>query len=323
MRRKHIISSLTENQFKQIKEMFNDGYSTDEIASFFVCGKTTIRRIFKSIGIDISNNNKKLFSEIDLQKIKEMFDDGYGERKIADLFACSRMPIKRIFKELQLNNNGRHKRKTAYLDKTKLCRGNCGEVKNVEEFDKHKGKNGDMYRISYCRSCEKIRAAQHRINNIDYIKYKEKEYRSKNRKKLSEENNIYYKNRKKVDPEFKLRKNLSSIISIKLSNNNGSKEGKSCIKYLSYTVKQLKQHLESLFEPWMNWNNYGRYYVKTWNDNDQSTWIWNIDHIIPQSDLPYDSMEHSNFLKCWSLENLRPYSAKQNNIDNKFRPKIK
>lgn len=318
-------SRTYEDKCEQIKELSEKGYGTRKIASLLGCGRKPIQTIFKKMGIDNSsrnkckNNDKLLFSTTDIQKIKEMFNDGYGERKIADLFECSRGPIKRIFKELHLNNKGRHKRKTAHLEKTRLCLGICGEVKDIEEFYKRKGRNS--YRISYCSPCEKIRVNQHRIDNIDHIKYKEKEYRSKNRQKLSIENNIYYKNRKKVDPEFKLRKNLSSLISVKLSNNNGSKEGKSCVKYLTYTTKQLKQHLESLFEPWMNWSNYGRYYVKTWNDNDQSTWTWNIDHIIPQSDLPYNTMEHINFQKCWALENLRPYSAKQNNIDSKFRPR--
>ena len=65
----------------------------------------------------------------------------------------------------------------------------------------------------------------------------------------------------------------------------------------------------------MNWQNKGSYRVKTWDDNDQTTWKWQIDHIIPQSDLPYTSMEDDNFKKCWALENLRPLSAKQNIFD--------
>ena len=83
----------------------------------------------------------------------------------------------------------------------------------------------------------------------------------------------------------------------------------------------LKQHLENQFESWMTWNNWGRYSLDTWKDDDQATWTWQIDHIIPQSDLPYSSMEDENFQKCWQLNNLRPLSAKQNILDgvNKIR----
>jgi hypothetical protein len=73
----------------------------------------------------------------------------------------------------------------------------------------------------------------------------------------------------------------------------------------------------------MNWDNQGVYNAKTWNDEDQSTWKWQIDHIIPQSDLPYYSMEDENFKKCWALENLRPLSAKQNVLDGTRRTRHK
>ena len=69
----------------------------------------------------------------------------------------------------------------------------------------------------------------------------------------------------------------------------------------------------------MNWNNHGNYNPETWNDQDQSTWTWQLDHIKPHSKFRYLSMEDEEFKKCWSLNNLRPYSAKQNNKDKDFR----
>lgn len=73
----------------------------------------------------------------------------------------------------------------------------------------------------------------------------------------------------------------------------------------------------------MNWNNHGKYDSKTWDDNDSSTWTWQLDHIIPHSDLPYQSMTDENFLKCWALDNLRPLSSKQNLIDGTTRARHK
>jgi hypothetical protein len=49
-----------------------------------------------------------------------------------------------------------------------------------------------------------------------------------------------------------------------------------------------------------------------WDDNDSSTWTWQIDHIVPHAKLPYTKMTDNNFHRCWSLENLRPLSAKRN-----------
>jgi hypothetical protein len=125
--------------------------------------------------------------------------------------------------------------------------------------------------------------------------------------------NLRFSERRRTDPNFKLRQYLSNYIKYHLLKNKSSKNGNSMLNYLPYTMDKLKIHLESLFETWMTWNNHGMYNTKTWNDNDQST--WNIDHIIPQSDLPYTSMKDDNFKKCWALENLRPLSVKQNIID--------
>lgn len=67
------------------------------------------------------------------------------------------------------------------------------------------------------------------------------------------------------------------------------------------------------------WHNWGIYDKNKWDDNDQSTWTWQIDHIIPLSEFKYTSFEDESFKKCWALENLRPYSAKQNFIDGVMR----
>ena len=97
--------------------------------------------------------------------------------------------------------------------------------------------------------------------------------------------------------------------------NGMSKGGSSFIKSIGYSIQELKEHLEKLFEPWMTWGNYGKFNSKTWDDNDPTTWTWQIDHIIPHSTFNYTSMNDRSFKDCWALSNLRPYSAKQNLID--------
>ena len=72
---------------------------------------------------------------------------------------------------------------------------------------------------------------------------------------------------------------------------------------LPYTPKQLCEHLESQFEPWMNWKNHSK---KTTGKR------WEIDHIIPRDHLKFSSIHDPNFLKCWSLENMRPLEWTEN-----------
>ena len=69
----------------------------------------------------------------------------------------------------------------------------------------------------------------------------------------------------------------------------------------------------------MNWSNYGSYKTNEWIDNDKNTWKWQLDHIIPHSELKYKTMDCDEFRFCWALSNLRPYSAKQNVIDGATR----
>ena len=146
-----------------------------------------------------------------------------------------------------------------------------------------------------------------------------KEYRQKNKEKRRIQNREYERNKRANDINFKLRKAISNAVYIALAVNNSTKNNLSILLFLVYTMEVLKQHLESLFEWWMNWDNWGIYNPKTWDDNDPSTWTWQIDHIIPQSHFKYTSMDSEEFRRCWALENLRPYSAKQNILEGNRR----
>lgn len=185
---------------------------------------------------------------------------------------------------------------------------------------KYRAKNREKLRLKainiYYKNKEKYsnNGKKWRANNPEKEKNRKKEYRLTNREIIKEKRRLKTKIKRSIDPGFRLKQNISRRIRQVLKINGSNKEN-SFIKYIFYSIDNLKQHLESQFEPWMNWNNYGVYNSKTWNDTDNSTWTWQIDHIIPQSKLPYSNMEDENFKKCWALENLRPYSAKQNYID--------
>lgn len=164
----------------------------------------------------------------------------------------------------------------------------------------------------------KNRSLKWRQENRKYLRKKEKEWRLKNPQKYKE---IVLRKSKKQrqKPTSKIKAHVSRQINFALHRSGNSKQGNSVLKFLSYSVQELKEHLEKQFEPWMTWSNYGIYRESKWIEKDQSTWTWQIDHIIPQSDLPYSSMKEINFQKCWSLSNLRPLSAKQNIMDGSNR----
>jgi len=176
----------------------------------------------------------------------------------------------------------------------------------------------DRYRKNYIADNKEDVAAKNKIyclNNKEKILNAKRAYRIKNKVLINKKNNMYVMRRKSEDIGFRLRKNISRAISFYLVSNKGSKNGQSILPSIQYSIHDLKIYLESLFESWMNWSNYGSYKLISWLDNDSSTWIWQIDHIVPQSSFNFTSMQDDDFKKCWALENLRPYSAKQNILD--------
>jgi|SRR5579859_5617953 len=196
----------------------------------------------------------------------------------------------------------------------------CFSNKSKENYQNNKvdvlKKSNDYYKNNKSKAL--LREKKYRQKNKIKIAIYQKNYAIKNKSKLNSYRKKYYSNKRikrKLSINQRLRKCISASISYYLKRNNSSKNNQSINKYLNYSIEDLKKHLLSQFEPWMNWDNYGIYNVKMWKDNNLSTWTWQIDHIIPQSDLPYTSMNDNNFKKCWSLDNLRPYNSKQNFLD--------
>jgi hypothetical protein len=151
-------------------------------------------------------------------------------------------------------------------------------------------------------------------NNKDKIREYHKEYRKKNASTIAVKKKLYENRRLKTDPAFRLRRLVRNAVYCAILR-AGSKKNGSILEHLPYSIEELRRHIESQFELWMNWDNWGVYDPDSWDDEDESTWTWHLDHIIRQADLPYDSFDHPNFGKCWALDNLRPYSSRRNVIE--------
>ncbi len=215
---------------------------------------------------------------------------------------------------------------------------------NRDNFQDFFNKNTNkVYFKKKCRECEKLQCQKYHNDNkaiilnrkhqyyIDNI-VKEKERAvaysktAKGKKSARQRSNKTYhklkntdkfktrrrerkKNRLKNDPVYKMRTLVSGHIRSALKKGGNAKYGKATFDHLDYTGIMLVAHLESQFDEHMSWENHGKY--------------WHLDHIIPQSDLPYTSMEDENFKTCWALENLRPLEAKRNLIEGVRRTRHK
>ena len=193
---------------------------------------------------------------------------------------------------------------------SKICN-KCGIEKQITEFGKSKeSKDGYKYSCKECRNLsERNRLAdpskREHTNKLARINRTEKKeiykaisdrYVSTHKQQRREYNTKYWNNRRKTDPVFRIKQNISR--SIRYYIKTGSKHGQSVLDKLGYSLQQLKEHLEKQFDQNMNWENYGTY--------------WHIDHIVPHSSFSYTSMDDEEFKKCWSLDNLRPLEAIEN-----------
>lgn len=219
-----------------------------------------------------------------------------------------------------------------YRSKCKECESNYNKVYYKNNKDKIKKMVND-FRLSNTKIIKNRKISYYKKNK-DIINNRCKIYYHNNKKDISQKKSIYYekykdrinkvklnyqKRKELLDPKFKLRRRISNMIFNALKENNNIKNNLSILQFLPYTIEELKNHIEIHFESWMTWDNWSKYNRKLWDDNNPSTWTWQIDHIIPQSVLPYTNMKEENFKKCWSLNNLRPLSAKQNILDGSNR----
>lgn len=115
------------------------------------------------------------------------------------------------------------------------------------------------------------------INKIK-IKEQDKIYRKNNRKKLNIKSRIFKKERLKTDNLFKLRVRISGNIRGSFKRAKHIKNSKTQ-DILGCSFIEFKQHIESKFESWMTWDNYG-------NPKDgilELDKTWDLDHIMPIS----------------------------------------
>ena len=119
----------------------------------------------------------------------------------------------------------------------------------------------------------------------------------KNLELIKEQRKNYYNYKMTNDPLFRVKKNIRSLISMTIKN-KGFKKSLKSEQILGCTFDEFKQHLEGLFEPWMNWNNYGNPKDGLFEPNK----TWDIDHVIPTS----SGLNEQQVIELNHYKNLKP-----------------
>jgi len=165
--------------------------------------------------------------------------------------------------------------------------------KRIRGYDKQYKKRNKDKLLEYNTEYGK----RYRVDNKEKIAICNKEYNQKNKELIRSKKRVYERKRYKEDFMFVLKNRMSASINNHLRSNNLRKNGRHWEHIVGYTLQDLKDHLENLFQPGMTWGNRG---------------LWQIDHIIPKSFFVYTSTDDVEFKYCWSLDNLQPLWAKEN-----------
>jgi hypothetical protein len=192
-------------------------------------------------------------------------------------------------------------------------KGSCKECYNKKStaYNKKNESTLKRYRKNYRRKNLKTikdKNKKYRLENSEKIKQNNKKYRNSNKDKISNYRITHkerlkfckrkrHNYRKKHDPIYKLRYNISRLILQAFKN---SKKPNTTNVILGCSVQEFKIHLEKQFKPWMNWENHGRY------NKEKKT--WQLDHIIPIS----SATTKDELLKLNPYSNFQPLEA----IDN-------
>jgi len=194
----------------------------------------------------------------------------------------------------------------------KIC-SKCKIDKDFSEFSLRKDSK-DGFR-NECKNCLKLQRKDYfdnyRKENVEEINKKIKDYYFKNpekrkdkTKKWLDKNTSYFKkyqkDRRKNDNLFKLISNIRTLIGQKIRNGGYTKKSKTN-QILGCSYEGFKSHIESKFETWMNWNNYGKY-------NGEFNYGWDIDHIIPVG----NAETEEEIIKLNHYTNLQPLCSKVN-----------
>ena len=225
---------------------------------------------------------KKVCRKCDTEKDLDLFNKNIRTK---DGFSIYCRDCTKIMKKADYEKNKENyllSKQNYYLDNKELL---YNKQKNYRSNNKEK-----LY----------VRDRQYYLDNKEYIDNKQKEYRTLNRGSAREYHKNYISNRMKTDNLFYLSTTIRGLIR-KSVLGQGYNKNSNTLKILGCSFKEFKEYLESKFEPWMNWENYGKY-------NGHFNYGWDIDHIIPSS----SAKTEEDIYKLNNFSNLQPLCSKIN-----------
>jgi hypothetical protein len=139
-------------------------------------------------------------------------------------------------------------------------------------------------------------------NSYEKNKHKYKEYYEKNKDKLRKNRRDNHKIKMDTDIMYRLKHGFTRRLNKSLKRGNFLKSNSiPLLESIGCSFEEFKIYLESKFENWMSWENYGLY-------NGELNYGWDIDHIIPIS----SAKTEEEIIKLNHYTNLQPLCSRIN-----------
>jgi len=176
------------------------------------------------------------------------------------------------------------------------------QAKNLINKKNWRDKNTDKTKKYYENNKETIinKNKAYNKSNPEVKRKSSKTYRENNKETIKVKNRAYVINKLKTDPLYKLKHNISNSIRNSFKEKNKVKTSKTH-EILGISSVEFKLYIESLWDPWMNWDNYGLY-------NGELNYGWDIDHKIPLS----SAITEEDIIRLNHYTNLKPLCSHTN-----------
>ena len=209
--------------------------------------------------------------------------------------------LKNIDRRLKMVKKYREENKEQLKEKQKIYKS-----KNKDKYsernkiyrEENKEQIKEKHKIYYENNKDKI--MDNHFKNREHNLKRMQQWKKDNRPKLRDYQNNYNSIRIKTDPLYRLKLNIRRNIASSIKR-KGFVKTKKTHEILGCSIELFKQHLESKFESWMTWDNYGLY-------NGTSNYGWDIDHIIPSS----TGLTEEEVIKLNHYTNLQPLCSYYN-----------
>ena len=233
-------------------------------------------------------------------KLDKSINDFHKDKKSQDGYSYT---CKECTKKRRKNHYKSNKEKTLSVNK-KYREQNSTKVKAQKKdyYQNNKDqiiKKTGQYSKDNRETLNKKRREK-RNKNKELFNTKERSYKSKNKKRINKKRNDRVNVRKQIDPIFKTALLVRRLINDSFRKKDLTKN-KRTESILGLSFSEFKTYLESKFEPWMNWSNYGKY-------NGTLNFGWDVDHIIPLN----TAKTEEDIIKLNHYTNLQPLCSKIN-----------